>query len=170
MLSYSTVKTPHLSTIAPFWFFLKEWILAWYMHSPPPALRFFTLSGVCMNAPKYQLLLHPHCRRLGLALHPFSGCTCQKTCSLCWGHALTLHNTPHPSRPAINSLQYFIHKHICCSVFHHVQGTIKACCPLSVGIERIHLIQNNSFAFPKAVEQNTTENFCLISIAILIEI
>lgn len=118
MLSYSTVKTPHLSTIAPFCFFLKEWILAWYMHSPP-ALRFFTLSGVCMNAPRYQLLLHPHCSRLGLALHPFSGCTCQKTCSLCWGHALTLHNTPHPSRPAINSLQYFIHKHICCSVFHH---------------------------------------------------
>lgn len=62
--------------------FLREWIPPWYMN-PLPALRFSTLSGVFVNTLKYQLLLHPQCRRLGLALHSFSGCPSQKTCSLC---------------------------------------------------------------------------------------
>lgn len=77
------------------------------------------------------------------------------------------HYTTHLTRAGLQLIHYNI---LFTSTSVAVYFTIKACCLLSVGIECIHLTQNNSFAFPKAVEQNTTENFCLISIAILIEI
>lgn len=125
--------------------FVKEWIPAWYMN-PLAALGFFTLSVVCVNTPRHQLHSHPHCRRLALALPLSQGVLPRKHApyakDMPW-----LYTTPNLSRPAINSVQSFIHKHICCSIFTMFEGPKKAHCPLSAGVECIHL--SKQLCFPK---------------------